>query len=172
MKPEPSVDPELDPSQITIIRPRRNKDQEPAIGEQTIIRPKLHMGSVVPESAKIYAFLDIQQNDQVVQRIAITENAQIVGRTDPRRGITPAIDLTPFDTANTVSRQHARIHIEKDDFFIEDLTSRNKTRVGEMPLTPHKLEMLHSGDVVSFGSVKAAFRLLGTSKLPEPWSPS
>ncbi len=172
VKPEPSVDPELDPSQITIVRPRRNKDQEPAIGEVTIIRPKLHMGSVVSESAKIYAFLDVQQNDQVVQRIAITENAQIVGRTDPRRGITPAIDLTPFDTANTVSRQHARIHIEKDDFFIEDLTSRNKTRVGEMPLTPHKLEMLHSGDVVSFGSVKAAFRLLGTSKLPEPWSPS
>jgi pSer/pThr/pTyr-binding forkhead associated (FHA) protein len=55
---------------------------------------------------------------------------------------------------------------------IEDLKSRNKTRLGEMTLTPLKAELLQNGDVVSFGSVKATFRLLGTSELPTPWAQS
>jgi hypothetical protein len=44
--------------------------------------------------------------------------------------------------------------------------------LGESVLTPRKPEVLHNGDVVNFGSVKATFRLLGTSELPEAWSPS
>lgn len=149
-----------------------NIDQELAEGEQTLLGPKLRIGSVAPVSAKIYAFLDIQQKEQDVQRIAITANAVIVGRVDPKRGFTPEIDLTPFDTTSTVSRQHARIYLEKNCFYIEDLKSRNQTRLGRVTLTPLKPEVLQNGDVVSFGSVKAAFHLLGTSELPMPWSQS
>jgi pSer/pThr/pTyr-binding forkhead associated (FHA) protein len=107
-----------------------------------------------------------------VQRITITEISVIVGRVDPKRGITPEIDLTQFDSSGTVSRQHARIRLEKTLFSIEDLKSRNKTRLGELTLTPFKPELLKNGDMVSFGSVKATFRLLGTSELPAPWSQS
>ena len=169
---ELSIDQELAEGGQTLLRPRRNIDQELAEGEQTLLMSKLSIGTVTPESAKIYAFLDIQQNEGVVQRIAIKENAVIVGRVDPHRGTTPAIDLTQFDTSNTVSRHHARIRLEKTLFYIEDLKSRNKTRLGELTLTPLKPELLQNGDVVSFGSVKATFRLLGTSTLPEPWSQS
>ena len=144
----------------------------PTEGEQTLLRTNISIGSVVPESAKTYAFLDIQQNEQVVQRIAITEHTVLVGRADPKRGITPKIDLTPFDTSSSVSRQHARIHLEKDCFFIEDLDSRNKTRLDGLTLTPHEREKLQNGDGVSFGSVKATFHLLGTSELPVSWSQS
>jgi hypothetical protein len=157
------------PSQVSS---KPSTDQELAEGEQTILRSKLSIGSLVPESAKIYAFLDIQQNEQVVQRIAIKENHVVVGRVDPKRGITPEIDLTQFDPQGTVSRQHARIRLEKTLFSIEDLKSRNKTRLGELTLTPLQSEVLQNGDVVCFGSVKATFRLLGTSVLPAPWSQS
>jgi pSer/pThr/pTyr-binding forkhead associated (FHA) protein len=149
-----------------------NIDQGLPPGEQTLLRSKISIGPVEPESATIFAFLDIQKNDQVVQRIAIKENQVVVGRLDPKRGIRPDIDLTQFDTSSTVSRQHAKIRLDKSYFSIEDLESRNKTRLGELTLTPHKPEVLHNGDVVSFGSVKATFRLLGTSLLPEPWSQS
>src|SRR5947209_16895457 len=101
-------------------------DEDLAVGEQTILRPKLRIGQVEPESAKIYAFLDIEQNEQVMQRITIKENTVIVGRVDPKRGITPQIDLTQFDTSSTVSRQHARIRLDGTSFYIEDLKSRNK----------------------------------------------
>ena len=158
-------------------------DQELAEGEQTLLRSSLEseksvrsqplgIRSLEPESAKIYAVLDIKQNEQIVQRITLEETSVVVGRVDPNRRITPQIDLTQFDALSTVSRQHARIRLEKTHFYIEDLKSRNKTRLGELTLTPLKPELLQNGDVVSFGSVKATFRLLGTSELPAPWSQS
>jgi FHA domain len=166
------LDQELSEGEKTLLRPMLNIDQGLPAGEQTMLRSKLSIGPVEPESATIYAFLDIQQNEQVVQRIAIKEKQVVVGRLDPKRGITPEIDLTQFDTSSTVSRQHAKIRLDKTYCSIEDLESRNKTRLGELTLTPHKQEVLQNGDVVSFGSVKATFRLLGTSSLPEPWSQS
>ncbi|HEX6479726.1 MAG TPA: FHA domain-containing protein [Ktedonobacteraceae bacterium] len=172
LRPKPSTDQELAVGEQTIFRPRPGTDQDLAVGEQTIIRPKIRIGQVAPESAKIYAFLDIQQNEQVVQRIAIKEDSVVVGRVDPKRGITPEVDLAPFDTSSTVSRQHARIRLEKTSFYIEDLNSRNKTRLGELTLTPLKPELLQNGDMVNFGSVRATFRLLGTSALPVSWSQS
>ena len=175
-----STDQEVGEGEQTLIRSRRNTDQQPREGEQTLIRSSLEgvrgqplsITPLEPESAKIYAFLDIKQNERVVQRITIKENSVIVGRVDPKREITPGIDLTRFDTLSTVSRQHARIHLEKTFFYIEDLKSLNKTQLGESTLTPLKPELLQNGDVVSFGSVKATFRLLGTSELPAPWSQS
>lgn len=156
----------------TIHRPKPAAGQEIEVGEETIIRPKIKIGQVVPESAKTYAFLDIQQDGQAAQRIAIKEDTVVVGRADPKRGITPGVDLTSFDNSNTVSRQHTRIHFDGTSFYIEDLNSRNKTRLGELTLTPFKPEVIQNGDVLSFGTVKATFRLLGTSALPVSWSQS
>ena len=178
-----STDQELAEGEQTLLRPRPSTDQALAEGEQTLLRPSLEseksvrsqplgIRSLEPESAKIYAALDIKRNEQVVQRITLEETSVVVGRVDPNRRITPQIDLTQFDALSTVSRQHARIRLEKTLFYIEDLKSRNKTRLGELTLTPLKPELLQNGDVVSFGSVKATFRLLGTSELPEPWSQS
>src|SRR5438270_9439804 len=183
LRPKVSTSQELTEGEQTVLRSGLITDQELEEAEQTVLRSSpeseksvrrqpLSIEPLVPESAKIYAFLDIQQNEQVVQRIAIKENHVIVGRVDPNRGITPEIDLTQFDTSGTVSRQHARIRLEKTLFSLEDLKSRNKTRLGELTLTPLKPELLQNGDVVSFGSVKATFRLLGTSELPAPWSQS
>ena len=161
-----------DEGEQTLIRPEQNGDQSPSAGDETVIIPRLSIGQLVPESAKTYAFLDIEQDRQVVQRIPLKESTLVIGRVDPKRGHVPDIDLTPFDTSNTVSRQHARLHLNQDNFSLEDLNSRNKTRLGESILTPLKQEALQNGDVVSFGSVKATFRLLGTSDLPVSWSQS
>jgi FHA domain len=169
---ESSTDQESAVGEQTVLRPKSSISQELKEGEQTILRSSLSIKPMAPESAKTFAFLDIQQNEQDVQRIAITEKAVVVGRVDPKRGITPEIDLTQFDPSSMVSRRHARIRLEGNFFYIEDLGSRNKTRVGELTLNPNKPELLHDRDVVSFGSVKATFRLLGTSELPVPWSQS
>lgn len=172
VRSESSTDQEAAVGEQTRLKPKPSTSQELREGEQTLLRSWLSIEPVAPESAKIYAFLDIQQNEQNVQRIAITKNAVIVGRVDPKRGITPEIDLTPFDPSSKVSRRHAQIRLEENSFYIEDLGSRNKTRLGDLMVTPRKSEVLHDGDVVSFGSVKATFRLLGTSELPVPWSQS
>jgi serine/threonine protein kinase len=120
-----------------------------------------------PPSAEkdVYAYLCYEQESTTSQRIALKGKNIIVGRTDPKRSYTPDIDLTDFDPKMTVSRQHARIRFEETFFYIEDLKSRNKTRLGELPLIPLKAELLQHGDILHFGSVRMRFEIPG---MPQP----
>ncbi|MEO7021826.1 MAG: FHA domain-containing serine/threonine-protein kinase, partial [Ktedonobacteraceae bacterium] len=135
-------------------------DPEATINEeQTRLDRQPNSSTLMPADAPIYAYLDFEQAGQETQRLAITNTYAIVGRLDPKRGITPEVDLTPLDVQATVSRQHARIRFERTFFYIEDLKSRNKTRLGQLVLTPLKPELIQHGDVVCFGSVKLVFRV-------------
>lgn len=180
LKPRHELEKVLSEAERTLYKPWQYKEQGLEEAERTLIRPKpvhekrdlsqsLSIANLAPESARVYAFLDIQRNNQLVQRIEIRANDVVIGRLDPKRGITPDIDLTPFDATGTVSRRHARLHFDKDLFYIEDLNSRNKTRIDEVVLPSEQPEQLQDGDIVSFGAVKAMFRLLGTSQLPSAW---
>ena len=118
------------------------------------------------ETINAYAFLCYEKDDVEIQRFAITKKDVIVGRLDPKRGVSPDIDLTALDPRMTISRQHARIRYEETFFYIEDLKSRNKTRLGELTLVPLKAELLQHGDVVQFGSVRFVFRVSGMRDKP------
>jgi serine/threonine protein kinase len=132
------------------------------------LRPPVNSGPLVPEDSPVYAYLDYEKDGEVVQRLPIKDKYVIIGRLDPKRGITPEIDLTALDPQATVSRQHARIRFEKTFFYIEDLKSRNRTRLGELVLTPLKPELIQHGDVVCFGSLKMVFRVPGMHNTPVP----
>jgi|GEM_PF-1044403 hypothetical protein len=172
LKLDSTVAQQVTESEQTLLRARPAMPLQATEGEQTLISTRLVIGDVKPKSATTYAFLEIQQQGGRVQRLEIKEKIAIIGRSDLKHGIKPDIDLTPFDSAHSVSRRHARIHLEKAFFYIEDLKSRNGIRLGEKTLVPFKPAMLHDGDLLYFGSVKATFRLLGTSELPVAWSPS
>ncbi len=105
------------------------------------------------------AYLYYEPEGGTPQRFAIKSNYVIVGRVDPKSGVTPEIDLSAIDREMTISRQHARIRYEQTFFTIEDLKSRNKTRLREQTLPPLKPEVLRHGDVVHFGSVRMVFRV-------------
>ena len=77
------------------------------------------------------------------------------------------IDLTAIDPRMTVSRQHVRIRYEETFFYVEDLKSRNKTRLGELTLIPLKPELLQHGDLLQFGSVRLVFRVPGMQDPPK-----
>jgi hypothetical protein len=180
----PNANQEKADMEQTIIKPRPklrrsgqistapDTNQEAASQEQTIIKRRLSIGLVQPEQAITYAFLEVQQKEGKKQSLAITEDQVIVGRTSSKRGSASVIDLSPFDPSLSISRQHARIRHEQTRYLVEDLNSRNKTRLGETPLPPFQPQVLRDGDVISFGMVKATFRLFGTSELPAPFSPS
>lgn len=129
----------------------------------------LSVSALSPEPAKVYLCLDIPMDGQGAHRLVIPEVPAIIGRSDSRRGINPDVDLTPFDLTNSVSRQHALITFDNNAFLVEDLESRNRTRLGGAPLPPHQPQMLYEGAEVSFGSVRATVHLLGRSTLPTPW---
>ncbi|MBV9229886.1 MAG: protein kinase [Chloroflexi bacterium] len=114
----------------------------------------------------VYAYLRFEKQGAATQRFALRQKSVVVGRTDPKRGLNPDIDLSALDPKMTISRQHARIRFEETFFYIEDLKSRNKTRLGQLVLTPLKAELLQHGDVVFFGSVRMRFEIPGMGKLP------
>jgi hypothetical protein len=146
----------------------QDMDEEKTI----VVRSRHSIGLVKPESAKVYAFLDIQESGQEPQRINLRVPEVLIGRIDAKEVRVPEVDLTRFDTMHSVSRRHARIHLEKTGCTLEDLESRNKTLLGGVALPPHEPRALRDGDVISFGKVKATFHLLGTSELPAPFAPS
>jgi serine/threonine protein kinase len=122
--------------------------------------------SIIPEEEGVYAYLYFEKEGEEARRFAIKERYVVVGRVDPKRGLRPEIDLTDIDPGMTISRQHARIRFEKTFFYIEDLKSRNKTRLGELTLTPLKAELLQHGDVLRFGSIRMVFKVPGMKDVP------
>lgn len=132
------------------------------------LRNLANSDSLVPENASVYAYLDLERAGALVQRIPLKDKYVIIGRVDPKRDIRPEVDLTTIDPDATVSRQHARIRFERTFFYIEDLKSRNKTRLGELVLTPLKPELIQHGDSVCFGSLKLTFRIPGMPDVPVP----
>lgn len=120
----------------------------------------------LPGEARAYAYLRYEGKDGEVKRLPIDQKSVIVGRLDPKRGVTPDIDLSTMDPKMTVSRQHARIRYEGSFFSIEDLKSRNKTRVRDLALTPFKTELLQDGDTLFIGSVRLLFEVPASKALP------
>jgi serine/threonine-protein kinase len=87
--------------------------------------------------------------------IPLKGELMIVGRQDPTQGIYPEINLTD----KTVGRQHAYLRNKQGTYTVEDLRSRNKTRLNGMTLTPFEERTLKDGDVLRFGSVEVRFEL-------------
>jgi serine/threonine protein kinase len=122
---------------------------------------------VSPADKFVYAYLRVEKDGRVLQRFPLLQKKTIIGRRDPKHQHMPDLDLTDFDPKMTVSRQHARISFEETFFYIEDLKSRNKTRLGELTLTPHKAELMQHGDTVTFGTVRLRFEVPGMLPLKE-----
>jgi len=81
------------------------------------------------------------------RRVSLAEGENLIGR-DP--GARLRLDHS------TVSRRHARIVLSKEGALLEDLGSKNGTRVGGTPVTERT--RLHDGDSISFGSILATYR--------------
>ncbi len=80
------------------------------------------------------------------RRVALRTGINIVGR---ERDADVRIDDA------SVSRRHARVLVEGDDVAVEDLESKNGTRVGGIPVS--RPVRLAKGDVVVFGGIETRF---------------
>lgn len=82
----------------------------------------------------------------------------LIGRVDPNRGIRPEVDLSKYDPAARVSRRHARIVVQDNQYFIEDLGSANGTFLnGSNKLAQGKPQLLTTGDELKLGETTLKF---------------
>ena len=57
-------------------------------------------------------------------------------------------------SSNVVSRVHARINLEGEEFTIEDLNSTNGTFVNDVRLKPHEIRKIERGDSVKLADIE------------------
>ncbi|WP_322481017.1 FHA domain-containing protein, partial [Thermogemmatispora sp.] len=80
----------------------------------------------------------------------------IIGRRDPIRNLYPDISLAD----KMVGRRHACIRNRQGTFTIEDLHSRNRTRLNGNFLPPGQERSLKHGDILRFGNIEMRFELI------------
>ncbi len=158
----------------SVSKNKKGEQRQPSAG-LTVEIPGVSADSIeadVPITARaetsppdeVYAYLCFEKDTIVLQRFPLTKAVCIVGRLDPKRNLSPDIDLTELDPKMMISRQHARIRFEKTFFSIEDLRSQNKTRLGELTLQPFKPEILQHGDIIFIGGLRLLFEIPGMSQ--------
>ena len=69
----------------------------------------------------------------------------------PNDKVPPDIDVSGFPHSQVVSRVHAHIIRNDNDFYIEDMGSANGTYINHTPLPAGNRHLLKSGDRISLG---------------------
>ena len=115
--------------------------------------------SPVPRTAQL---LIVGTNELEVPSFRIEKDDNLVGRRDPMSNIFPEVDLSKYDPQTKISRKHARIWREGNDFMVEDLGSSNGTIVlpvvsDTVRLLPHKPYVLNNGDKLRLGDTTLHF---------------
>ncbi len=84
----------------------------------------------------------------------------LVGRSDPRTRFQPGIDLSGVDSGRSLSRRHAKVIRNGDEFaVVEEPRVANGTFVNGHRLTAGVPARIGHGDQVSFGLVRTVFRI-------------
>ena len=113
-----------------------------------------------PRDGGVRAKLVIQRGGKVGKEFPVVEPEALIGRWDADGGIFPDIDLDQDDPEAKVSRRHARIQLQSNQFVIEDLGSTNGTFINRGPrLLPGNKQPLKHGDEIIVGKTFLRFVL-------------
>lgn len=93
---------------------------------------------------------------------SLDKEENLIGRRDPMSNIFPEIDLSKYDPQTKISRRHARIWRQGNQFMLEDLGSSNGTvllvglneKIRLLPRQPHPL---NNGDKIKVGDTTLQF---------------
>lgn len=84
----------------------------------------------------------------------------LIGRGDPSRGLQPEVMLDDDEAvAAGVSRLHAKIFCEDNEYYITDLNSTNHTYLNDTQLDPKKPYKLRDSDAIRLGKYLLRLRL-------------
>ena len=100
----------------------------------------------------------IIQSDNAVFDLTGKSEA-LIGREDPVSNVYPDVDMTPHNgEEGGVSRIHAKILINGNQFLLEDENSTNRTFINRQKLAPKTPTPIKDGDELRFGRVVTIFR--------------
>ena len=149
----PRIAPPMIPEPVTTGRPC------PSCGRSN--RPEAHFcghcGTYL--SGQLRAILQIIGPAGPAWEMPVTKLPFLIGRKSAGDGIYPDLDLSYYD-AKFVSRRHAQITRNDNEYALVDMGSANGTFVNGVQLPPHVSRVLRSGDRITIGKAHLVFRLL------------
>jgi serine/threonine protein kinase len=132
--------------------------------KQPIAQQGVHIsaGGVYFSPSLTAKLLILGTNDLDSPSFYLDKDENLVGRRDPMSNIFPEIDLSKYDPQTKISRRHARIWRDGNNFMVEDLGSSNGTIllpvVNEtVRLLPHQPHLLSNGDKLKVGDTTMHF---------------
>ena len=104
--------------------------------------------------------LNTEELDEPI--FSLEKEVNILGRRDPMSNIFPEVDLSKYDPQTKISRRHARIWREGNNYMVEDLGSSNGTILlpilsDTVRLLPHQPHLLTNGDKIKVGDTTMNF---------------
>ena len=95
----------------------------------------------------------------------VSKDIVLLGRESVPDSIFPEIDLEPDDPVGYVSRRHAQVQRQGENYIIIDLKSTNGTFVNSKRLANDKPHPLINGDEIRVGKIVLRFLLENPNKL-------
>lgn len=144
--------PLIDPSTARVSK----KEIQTLIQKNNIVIPASK--TITPPINSLALLIPGRKSPYLVQ---IHSNHITIGRqsTTPEH---PTIDLLTLQAGNYgVSRIHARIHVNGEGWFLEDLHSTNGTWLNDEALDPDALYPLETGDQLRFGHFACSIHFSG-----------
>jgi FHA domain len=100
-----------------------------------------------PQQTSLYQLIHLQTN--II--IEIPPQLQVVNVGKPNYQVAPDIDVSSFPCAEVVSRIHANIRVEGENYYIEDVGSANGTYINHNVLAKGNRHLLRAGDRIGLG---------------------
>jgi pSer/pThr/pTyr-binding forkhead associated (FHA) protein/ribosomal protein L40E len=103
--------------------------------------------ATIQMSASAHQLLHLQTNTL----LEIPPHLTVVHLGKPNDQTAPDIDVSGFPCAEVVSRIHANIRIEEENYYIEDVGSANGTYINHNVLAKGNRHLLRTGDRIGLG---------------------
>lgn len=88
---------------------------------------------------------------QTGEPISLPENQATITLGKPNHTSPPDVDLSHLSDSEIISRQHAKLHIEAETYYIEDLGSSNGTYINRDCVSKGQRHEIAVGDVIALG---------------------
>ncbi len=141
-QPDPIPDPP-EPEPIAV-SPTSQPNPSPDPPEPVPVVPKVMATQLQVQKASL---LHVQTQTTIDR----PNNLSVIHIGKPNEQIPPDVDVSGFANAEVVSRVHADIRVEGDNYYLEDMGSSNGTYVNHTPLPSGNRHCLRQGDRISLG---------------------
>lgn len=137
-------------AELPIVEPVQAPSVSPPVGSESI-NPEVIEILSPPISGQVQTSAHQLLHLQTNAVLEIPLHLQVIHLGKPNDQTPPDLDVSGFPSAEVVSRIHANIRVEGENYYLEDVGSANGTYINHNVLTKGNRQILKVGDRIGLG---------------------